>query len=119
MKIAIAKEGSNVSAHFGHCEGFEVYTVNDNKVVESTFLQNPGHQPGVLPKFLKENEVDTIISGGMGRMAQDLFTKNDIAVVVGAKGSLEEAISEYVKGQLASTNSVCDDHQHKGSCGEH
>jgi predicted Fe-Mo cluster-binding NifX family protein len=34
MKIAVASEGKFVSGHFGHCEGFTVYEVDEKRVKE-------------------------------------------------------------------------------------
>ena len=51
MKIAVANEGKLVSGHFGHCEGFTIYDVNDNKILDKKFVPNPGHKPGFLPVF--------------------------------------------------------------------
>ena len=31
MKIAVASDGKLVSGHFGHCEGFTIYNVDDIK----------------------------------------------------------------------------------------
>lgn len=119
MKIAIAKDGVNVSGHFGHCEGFEVFHFEAGKITRKEFLENPGHRPGYLPKFLSENGANVIIAGGMGASAQELFKANDIEVVVGVNGNIENAINQFIIGKLTSSNSVCDDHIHKGSCGGH
>lgn len=54
MKIAVASEGKYVSEHFGHCEGFTVYEVDENKMLMKDFIQNPGHRPGFLPIILYE-----------------------------------------------------------------
>ena len=119
MKIAVATENAKVSGHFGHCEGFQLFDVEDNKIIESVFLLNPGHKPGFLPKYLSENEVDTIIAGGMGKRAQDLFTSHNIKVVVGVTGDVQETIEQYLDGKITSTDSVCQAHEHSGDCGEH
>lgn len=116
MKIAIASEGKNVSGHFGHCEGFTMYEIEENKVLNSEFLPNPGHRPGFLPIFLKEQGIDLIISGGMGGSAQQLFIDNGIDIVVGAKGSCDDVIKAYINGELKSTGSVCEEHSHEGHC---
>lgn len=118
MKIAIASEGNYVSEHFGHCEGFTIYELEKEQSLHKEFIQNPGHRPGFLPKFLKELKVDVIISGGMGETAQQLFKENHIDVIVGAKGNNDNVIEQYLKGQLKSTNSVCTEHQHEGHCNE-
>ncbi|WP_129599719.1 NifB/NifX family molybdenum-iron cluster-binding protein [Anaerophilus nitritogenes] len=119
MKIAIAKEGNFVSGHFGHCEGFEVFDVENKEIKESKFIENPGHRPGFLPVFLAEKGVNVIIAGGMGATAQDLFKENKIEVIVGVEGTLEDAINAYINGKLQSTGSVCTEHEHAGECEEH
>ncbi|MCH4889354.1 dinitrogenase iron-molybdenum cofactor [Acidaminobacter sp. JC074] len=119
MRVAIAKDDNRVSGHFGHCEGFQVYEVNGQEIMGSTFLQNPGHKPGFLPKFLSENDIHVIIAGGMGARAQQLFSAESIQVVVGAQGQIEDAIRGFVDGKLVSTNSVCKEHEHAGDCGGH
>lgn len=116
MRVAIAKDGNVVSGHFGHCEGFEVYEVVDNKVNNQKFVPNPGHRPGYLPVFLKEQNVDVIIAGGMGGTAQDLFRQHGIDVITGARGDLSSVIDSFVKEELESTGSVCHEHQHEHEC---
>ncbi len=116
MKIAVASDGKYVSAHFGHCEGFNVYEIEEGNVLKEEFKENPGHRPGFLPVFLKELNVNTIIAGGMGETAQHLFKEQGIQVVVGAKGLCQEILKTYMKGDLESSGSVCEEHQHEGHC---
>ncbi|MCT4604722.1 MAG: NifB/NifX family molybdenum-iron cluster-binding protein [Marinisporobacter sp.] len=118
MKVAIAKDGNFVSQHFGHCEGFEVFEVNNGAVEGRSFLPNPGHRPGFLPKFIAEKGINLIIAGGMGGTAQELFKENGVEVVVGAQGNLEDVISTYTSGKLQSTGSVCTAHAHEGHCND-
>ncbi|PAB60419.1 NifB/NifX family molybdenum-iron cluster-binding protein [Anaeromicrobium sediminis] len=117
MKIAIAKDGNMVSGHFGHCEGFEVFNVDGKEIKGREFLQNPGHKPGFLPRYLGEKGMDVIIAGGMGATAQELFAENGVNVVVGASGNLEDVIKRYLDGEVKSTGSVCTEHAHEGECG--
>lgn len=110
MKIAIASDNKIVSAHFGHCEGFEVYEVEDGKIIKREFIENPGHRPGFLPVFLNEKGIDVIISGGMGGSAQKLFDENNIKAIVGAVGKSDDAADAYVAGELESTGDFCEEH---------
>ena len=66
MRIAVAAMGNEVAGHFGHCETFIFFDTEDDKIVELTYVPNPGHRPGFLPNFLADNDVKVIISGGMG-----------------------------------------------------
>ena len=54
MKIAVASDEKYVSGHFGHCEGFTIYEVEEGKSLEKSFTPNPGHRPGFLPVFLRD-----------------------------------------------------------------
>ena len=119
MRIAVAAEAKRVSEHFGHCEGFMMYEADGGNVDAGRFLPNPGHQPGVLPIFLKENGADVVIAGGMGERAQTLFAQQGIKVIVGASGSCDDAARLFAAGQMVSTESVCSKHEHAHECGGH
>jgi predicted Fe-Mo cluster-binding NifX family protein len=119
MKIAVASQNKHVAGHFGHCEGFDIFDVEDEIIVNSEFVKNPGHIPGFLPNYLNDMGVDVIISGGMGGGAVAIFNEKGINVVTGAMGSSEENVKKYIDGKLKSTGSVCHEHQHRENCGEH
>ncbi|MDD2497730.1 MAG: NifB/NifX family molybdenum-iron cluster-binding protein [Desulfitobacteriaceae bacterium] len=116
MKIGIAKDGDFVSQHFGHCEGFEVFQVEDNKICGRETVLNPGHRPGFLPPYLAEKGVNLVIAGGMGATAQELFQSRGISVIVGAQGKIEDVLDKYLKGELVSSGSICEEHMHQGHC---
>lgn len=118
-KIAISAEGDQVSAHFGHCEGFFEFTIEAGKPEGKQFVANPGHKPGFLPNFLHDRGVRVIIAGGMGSGAVEIFQEKGIDVYTGAQGSVDEIARQYADGTLTSTGSVCHEHQHEGSCGDH
>lgn len=119
MRIAIASDGQLVSEHFGHCQGFTIYDVENIFIEKKEFVQNPGHKPGYLPIFLKEKGVDLIIAGGMGSSAQNLFEQNGIEVIVGTQGLCDDVIGLYLDGSIKSTGSVCNEHMHESECKEH
>ncbi|HHY11181.1 MAG TPA: dinitrogenase iron-molybdenum cofactor [Firmicutes bacterium] len=108
MRIAVASDGDKVSLHFGKCPEYRVFHVEEGKVVKQDTLKNPGHQPGVLPKFLAEHDIDCIIAGGMGPRAEDLFKSYGIKVVTGALGAVDKVVSSYLAGTLVTAGSSCD-----------
>lgn len=118
MRIAVAAEGNSVSGHFGHCQGFYLYDTEGEKISNKSFIENPGHKPGFLPVFLGEKGVNIIIAGGMGKKAQELFSARDIDIVTGAQGECDNVIKSYLKGELESTGSICNEHKHEGHCNE-
>ncbi len=116
MKIAVASDGVHVSSHFGHCEGWKTWELKDGKLGSPSFLENPGHQRGFLPKYLAEHGVRVIIAGGMGANAQQLFRQHGVQIVTGATGLVEDAAQEFAAGQLKSEDVVCNEHAHAGEC---
>jgi len=105
----------NVEEHFGHCKFFAIFTVNDKEIMDTEYVSAPPHQPGLLPKFLSELNANAIITGGMGQMAINLFKEANIEVILGARGSIETNLSEYLGGDLYSTGSACQ-HTHDDNC---
>jgi predicted Fe-Mo cluster-binding NifX family protein len=116
LKIAIASEGNQVTGHFGHCESFLIFNVEEGKIISEESLPNPGHRPGFLPNYLADNGVNVIISGGMGGGAVDIFNSRNVQVVLGATGDAKAAAESYLKGDLVSTGSICHDHAHAHEC---
>ena len=117
MRIAIAGEGKNVTEHFGHCEAFLVFDVDNGKIVKEETLPNPGHKPGFLPNYLADRGVNVIISGGMGGGAVDIFNERNVEVIVGASGDAKTAVEKYLRGELKTTGSICHEHKHHDECG--
>jgi len=117
MKIAVASENGMVTGHFGHCESFNIFDTENNQIVKSESIPNPGHKPGFLPNFLNDKGVNVIISGGMGGGAIDIFNEKGIEVITGASGNAKAAAEMYLQGKLKSTGSVCHEHQHHDECG--
>ncbi len=112
MKVAIPLAQGQLSLHFGHCDQFAIFEVDeDGSVVESRKdATPPGHAPGVLPQWLHEQGVDVIIAGGIGMRAQRLFDQNGIDVVVGAPSATEpeKVVTDYLKGNLQTGDNICD-----------
>jgi len=110
MRIAIPLANGRLAMHFGHCEQFALVEIDEeNNVVGKTLLTPPAHEPGVLPRWLREQGATVIIAGGMGQRAQQLFAQNGIAVVVGAPaGEPEQLVSAYLGGTLEAGTNICD-----------
>jgi len=112
LRLAIATENGTVSAHFGHCPEFTLVDVEDGAVSSRRAVAAPPHQPGVIPMFLKDQGVDVIVAGGMGRKAADIFNDVGIEQVVGVSGSVDAAIEAWLDGSLSGDGSLCDHESH-------
>ncbi len=108
MKFALALHGNEISPHFGHCETFLVVDAKDGKEISREEFENPGHQPGLLPRLLAEEGIECIIAGGIGRRAQMLFSDFGIEVVAGAQGAPDAVINAFLAGTLKTGKNICD-----------
>lgn len=111
MRIALPVAGNSLCMHFGHCEKFAFYDVNVNekaiKAVE--MLTPPPHEPGVLPRWIKEQGADLVITGGMGNRAQQLFVKTGVHVITGAPSLPPDTIiNSFLNNTLQLGNNACD-----------
>ena len=114
MKIAIATEQDRVSEHFGRCAMYTFFNIENNVIIEKTTLNNPGHAPGAIPKFLKDNKVDILITGGIGARAIGFFKQLEIGVIQGVEGLIEDVIKNYLTGVLKIGVSPCNPGAGKG-----
>lgn len=111
LKLAVPCNDGELSQHFGHCEKFAIISADKNikMILKTDFLTPPGHEPGVLPKWLSEQGVDIIIAGGMGQRAQQLFKEAGVDVLVGAPvDAAEKIVQSYLDGNLVCGINVCD-----------
>ena len=111
MRISVACMGTQIAQHFGHCQNFRLYDVENGKIVNEENIPNPGHKPGFLPNFLGDKGAKVIIAGGMGGGAVDIFNERDIEVIIGIEGEAQDAVERYIRGELESTGSICHEHE--------
>ena len=118
-KIAVPTNGGNVAQHFGRCPEYTIFDVDGCDIKSSKVIENPGHEPGFLPRYLSDLDVDIVLAGGMGRRAFDLFDKNNIEVVTGAKGKVEDSVKAYLNNELDTESDICDHGKSHGSGHHH
>lgn len=107
--VAIPTVNKQLCAHFGHCEQFAIVETIDNKISKVDYVNPPEHQPGTYPRFLANLGVSTIVAGGIGVKAQDIFKMNNIDVVIGINADTPENIVDlYLKQQLTAGDNMCD-----------
>ncbi len=130
MKIAIPTEGTNVCSHFGKCEQFTIAEIVNFEVQSKSIISTVGNQHGLLPGFLANNGVSVVIAGGMGDGAKQNLIANNIEIITGANGNIDEVLDLYLSGDLKSSNTGCIGHEHSHeharnhgesgcSCGHH
>ncbi len=111
MRIAIPIANGQLAMHFGHCDAFALIDVDPKSqtIIKNEQVTSPNHQPGLLPRWLSEQGAEVIIAGGMGSRAQELFTENNIRVLVGAPGGTPESlVASFLSDTLNMGENICD-----------
>ena len=113
MKIAVTYENGEVFQHFGKTETFKIYEVLNSQVVSTEVIGNDGTGHEALAGYLAHKGVDVVICGGMGGGAQAALLEAGIAAISGATGSADEAVAAFLRGELQSQGTNCDEHDHE------
>jgi len=111
MRIAIPLTNGLLAQHFGHCAHFAFIDVDTTtkKILGSAQEAAPEHEPGLLPRWLRDRGVTVVIAGGMGPRAQTLFAQAGVEVLTGAESREPETIArDYLNGALVTGANSCD-----------
>lgn len=120
MKIALPSRDGVIDGHFGHCEVFTIYSIENDAIVAEEKLTPPpgcGCKSSIIPT-LAEMGVTVLIGGNMGQGAVNKLEEAGIKVIRGAQGDLREATTKWLAGDLKTTVELCTSHGHFG-CGHH
>ena len=117
MRIAITYENGDVFQHFGHCEKFKLYDVEDGKIVNEQIVDTNGSGHGALAGFLQTLKVDALICGGIGMSAQTALSDAAIKFYAGVNGEADKAAKALIEGNLEyDPNACCDHHGGEHNC---
>lgn len=116
-KIAVPTRDDMVDDHFGHCDHYTIFTVENNKVTARESYPSPqgcGCKSGIAP-VLRSLGVVVMLAGSMGEGARKVLGANDIKVVRGCSGNVDELVAKYLAGEISDSGEGC----HAHSDGEH
>jgi ATP-binding protein involved in chromosome partitioning len=121
MKIAIPVENGHLHSHFGGSRQFALIEVDQGTktVLASETTPAPEHQPGLFPRWLREQGVQVIIADGIGQRALANFAQHGIKVLAGQPDApVETLVAAYLAGQMNQTPEACaHHHDHHGHAG--
>ena len=120
MRVAVTYENGQIFQHFGQTEQFKIYEIADNKVISSQIIATMGNGHGAIAGFLKAQNVDTIICGGIGVGAKEGLVEARIKLYGGANGEADLAVENLLNNTLEYNTEVeCNHHNHEGHSGGH
>ncbi|HNW57964.1 MAG TPA: NifB/NifX family molybdenum-iron cluster-binding protein [Bacteroidales bacterium] len=119
MKIAVPVTRENqIDSHFGHCEGYGIFTISDNK--EITDKKNIASPQGCgcksnIASTLAADGVTVMLAGGIGDGAINVLNYNGIEVIRGCSGDATEVVKLYLSGLVEDSGNSCHSHDHECS----
>jgi len=115
MKIALPSNQNRVDAHFGHCEYFTVFTVNEKKeIVREEKVTSPagcGCKSNIV-HILSQMGVDIMLAGNMGQGAVNVLNSHGISVLRGCSGDVKTVTEKWLSGNLEDSGIACHEHEH-------
>lgn len=116
MKIAVPTAQGMVDSHFGHCAYFTIFELDENKNIlgklELPSPQGCGCKSGIAP-MLRNLGVSVMLAGNMGDGAISVLGQNNISVIRGCSGAIDDVVGAYIAGNLKDTQIVCNHECHK------
>ncbi len=107
MKVAVPATGPDLGApvdrSFGRCRDFVICDLASGSVSAVSNTQNLELTQGAgiqAARTVVEQEVDCVITGHCGPKAFAALQAGDIMVVLGADGTVQEAIDAFKAGRL-------------------
>jgi len=99
-KIAIPRFGENVAPCFGFSATVSIFNVSEGAVIgQSDFVLQSQRELDRV-RLLRDQEVDTLICGGLQDRFQDIIQANGIRVISWVAGNVEDLLEAFLCGHL-------------------
>ncbi|MDK2823957.1 MAG: hypothetical protein PWQ67_771 [Clostridia bacterium] len=119
MKIAVPSRNNQVDSHFGHCEYFTIFTVDDSKkIINEERYDSPvgcGCKSNIASELARLG-VTVMLAGNMGSGAVNVLTTNGINVIRGCSGDVRAVVEQFLADKVTDSGESCSDH---GDCHNH
>lgn len=115
MKIALPSRENQIDNHFGHCEYFTVFTIDDNtkEIISSENVPSPagcGCKSNIA-QILSNLGVKLMLAGNMGEGAVRVLNNSGIDVIRGCSGDIKSVLLKWLDGSLVDSGDSCHEHE--------
>ncbi len=109
MKVCVTSQGDNldsqVDPRFGRCPYFLIIDTDsmDFEAIENSSVRVGGGAGIVSGQLIASKGAEMVITGNVGPNAFQTLQAANIKIIIGASGTVKQAIEEFKKGQLKPT----------------
>ncbi|MBC3803041.1 dinitrogenase iron-molybdenum cofactor biosynthesis protein [Acetobacterium fimetarium] len=116
MKIALPTRQNIIDSHFGHCEYYTVFTIDDSnkEIINQEIITSPagcGCKSNIA-STLSEMGVNLMLAGNMGEGAVNVLNRSGIEVLRGCSGDVKEVALNWLAGAVVDSGELCHEHEH-------
>lgn len=115
MKIAVPSCQNRVDEHFGHCEYFTVFNINEkNEIMSEETVASPSGCgcKSDIAGTLAQMGVKMLLAGNMGEGAVNVLNRCGIDVLRGCAGDVKQVAQQWLSGGLKDSGIACELHEH-------
>lgn len=97
-KIAVPTKDSSVDPHFGHCDQFTIFTVEDSVIKSQETISSDGQwgcKSGIAA-ILARKGVKVLLAENIGEGALRVFAARGISIVRGIHGPVRKVVEDYL-----------------------
>jgi len=102
VKVAIPRMGETVAPCFEYCATMAIFNIAESGTVEQVDFPLQSRDPFDRVRLLRDQKVDTVISGGMQAFYEDLLKAGGFEVISWVSGLVDELLTLYIRGELES-----------------
>jgi len=115
MKIALPSRQNLIDNHFGHCEYYTIFNIDENRkeILSQETLASPtgcGCKSNIA-QTLSEIGVKVMLAGNMGDGAVNVLNNAGIEVVRGCSGDVKEVALKWLEGSVVDSGDSCHEHE--------
>jgi len=100
VKVAIPRMGESVAPCFEYCATMAIFTIVDGAVADQIDFPLRSREPFDRVRLLRDQQVDTIICGGVQDMYEDVLRTSGFQVISWVSGSVDDLLNLYLGGRL-------------------
>lgn len=113
MKVALPTRNGRIDSHFGHCEYYTIAEINEEKEIISTERLDSPEGCGCKSNIaytLADMGVEWMLAGNMGQGAVNVLASQNINVIRGCSGSVEDVLKNWLNGEVEDNQETCNHH---------
>ena len=100
MKVAIPRMGETVAPCFEYSATIAVYSVEEGRVIDQIDFPIRSREPFDRIRLLRDQDVDTIICGGVQDVFEDLLRASGIHLISWVSGDVDALLGKFLQGRL-------------------